>query len=79
MLSNFRKGLIMEYDSQIKYHAEELHDLLEQEPSDVILAQLCVQLETIILGNPRFKNIDAATPVTGTDIPNLPRDNLSPI
>ena len=39
----------MENLPQIKWHTQELHKLLEQEPNDTILAPLVVELESKIL------------------------------
>ena len=52
----------MEYYSQIKYHAEELHKLLSQEPNNAMFARLTIVLSTTIINSPRFKDIDAAPP-----------------
>lgn len=52
----------MENLPQIKWHAQELHKLLEQEPNNAILANLYVELERAILNNSRFKGVEAAPP-----------------
>jgi hypothetical protein len=47
---------------QIKWHAQELCKLLEQEPSDPILASLCVDLESKILNNSSFRDVKVIPP-----------------
>jgi len=48
--------------SLVKWHAQKLHELLEQEPNNPILAKLCVELEATILNSSPFKDIEAAAP-----------------
>ena len=46
----------------INWHAQELYKLLSEDPNDAILADVYVQLESRILNNTRFKNINATPP-----------------
>ena len=52
---------------QIKWHAQELHKLLSQDPNDPLLADVYVKLEALILNNTRFKDINASRPTMGDD------------
>ncbi|MHC4395774.1 MAG: hypothetical protein ACYS1A_08975 [Planctomycetota bacterium] len=69
----------MANESFIKWHAQELHTLLEQELNDITLAQLRVRLEATVLNNPRFENIVAVPPAdTGGTGGANPAEPISP-
>lgn len=48
--------------SLIKWHAQELHKLLAQEPNNAILDSLVVELESRILNSSSFKDVEAVPP-----------------
>ena len=58
-----RQGDIMKNLPLIKWHAQELCNLLEQEPNDAMFAKVLIPLEAMILNSSRFENIQAAPPV----------------
>ena len=46
----------------IKWHAQELHKLLSQNPNDPITAQISRDLEAIFLNSSPYKDIEAKPP-----------------
>ena len=52
----------MENLPTIKWHAQKLCSLLEQEPNNAMCAKVLVDLETIFLNSHPFKDIDAVPP-----------------
>ena len=52
----------MERLQLIKWHAEELHKLLLQEPNNPMTAPVAVELETVFLNSSPFKRIEAKAP-----------------
>jgi hypothetical protein len=51
----------------IKWHAQELCSLLEEEPENAMFAKVLVDLEAIILNSSLFKNIQAAPPAVADE------------
>jgi hypothetical protein len=46
----------------VKWHAQELHKLLSQEPNNPYTVQIAVQLEAIFLNSSTYKDIKAQPP-----------------
>ena len=52
----------MERLSYIKWHAQEIIKLIKKDPPITSFAPLCTYLESTVIADTRFKNIEAVSP-----------------